>query len=287
MLDIEYLQKIDQIYVIGHQNLDADSIFSSYLLSNILKYMGVNSNFAILDENYQFVADEKELILDYFTIQPIVLKKNETHNYNYVLVDHNSKLSSIVKGNVVGCVDHHSTKEVLPNNYFIGQYASTTAYIYDMYKDIYPFSEYEKTLISLAIIMDTKFLRTKRFKEIDAIILKELDSKLDIDYLRQKYFRVNDFSLSVEINFNLKKKLYERNNVAIYTTYIDAYKEHHLLLEDYVEYLKQLKEDAILTWYEYDTSKTFCYIKINDKIKYLEYDFIASRANDIIKDAFT
>lgn len=286
MLDINLLKKYEKVYVIGHQNLDADSTFSSYVLSNILKSFGVNAEFSILDKNYQFVSDEKELIHDYFKDVPVVLDSSETSTLNFILVDHNSKLSSVVEGNILGCIDHHSTNEKLPSNHYIGQYASTTAYIYEMYKDIYNFSDYEKLLISLAIIMDTKFLRTKRFKEIDAIILKELNSNLNIEYLREKYFRVNDFSLGVEINFNLKKKLYQKNGVTIYTTYIDAFKQHYELLKDYVDYLTNIEGDAILTWYEYDTSKTYCYIKNNDKIKYLEYDFIASRANDIIKDAF-
>lgn len=286
MLNIDLLKKYEKVYVIGHQNLDADSTFSSYILSNILKYFKVNAEFAILDKNYQFVSDEKELIHDYFNIEPKIINSSETSKLNFILVDHNSKLSSVIEGNILGCVDHHSTNEKLPPNHFIGDYASTTAYIYEMYKDVYNFSDYEKLLISLAIVMDTKFLRTKRFKEIDAIILKELNSNLDIEKLRENYFRVNDFSLGVEINFNLKKKLYQKHGVTIYTTYIDAYKQHFSMLREYVDYLSKLEGDAILTWYEYDTSKTYCYVKSNDKIKYLEYDFIASRANDIIKDAF-
>ena len=33
----EKLKKMDSVYIIGHNNLDADSYFSSYILSKILK----------------------------------------------------------------------------------------------------------------------------------------------------------------------------------------------------------------------------------------------------------
>ena len=64
MIDISYLKEYDKLYVIGHETLDADSYFSSYILSKVLSSFGINAIFTILDD-YVFLDEDSELINDY------------------------------------------------------------------------------------------------------------------------------------------------------------------------------------------------------------------------------
>ena len=52
MIDISYLKEYDKLYVIGHETLDADSYFSSYILAKVLNSLGINAISTILDEMY-------------------------------------------------------------------------------------------------------------------------------------------------------------------------------------------------------------------------------------------
>ena len=82
------------IYVIGHNNPDADSIISSYILSNILKSMHINSHFCILDKNYDYTFHDKKLLEDNFKYKPEIV--NDLNKY-FILVDHND-LQGLKKG---------------------------------------------------------------------------------------------------------------------------------------------------------------------------------------------
>lgn len=285
MFNLKLLKKYDHIYIIGHKNPDADTLISSYLLANVLKSFHIKAEAAILNDGYKTIDEEKDIVKAFFDLQPIILNKDETKDLNFILVDHNLKNSSITHGNVLGCIDHHFYPfNDIPVNYLIGDYASTAEYIYELYKHLYEFSEAEKKLISLTIITDTKFLRTSRYKESDALILKELNTNFDIDELRQEYFRVSNFDLPIADNFNLKHKLYTKDKFVIHTTYLNAFKAHYHYLDSYLKYMELQPENWVLIWYEYDTSKTYVHVKINGITSYLVYNFIASRANDIIKD---
>ena len=49
--------KNKKIYVIGHHKPDADSIISAYILTNILKSMGIDAVFSVRDNNLCFGID--------------------------------------------------------------------------------------------------------------------------------------------------------------------------------------------------------------------------------------
>lgn len=283
-MDFDYLKDYMQIYIIGHKRPDVDSIFSSYVLSNIFKKMGIKADYAILDEDYDLLLDEKRVIEDYFDLKPVIIKKADIANYSYFLVDHNQPFNSIDHGNVVGCIDHHLGTNPHKKNYHIGSFASTGAYIYHIFKHVYDFSDYEKKLIALTIIMDTKFLMTFRYKDHDKAIYEELNAGFNLPELTAKYFTTTDFSLDLETNYQDRFKAYEMNNQIINTTYINALTKHHEYLDKYVEYLQDKVGNWVLIWYEYDTLKTYVHLKVNDEYHCINYDFIASRANDIVLD---
>ena len=286
MLNINELKKYPLIYVIGHKNLDADSIISAYLLANILKTLGINSEYAILNENYNVVYDDEDLIKDHLNFNPYIIDSNEIENNYFILVDHNNPIQSVGDtAEVVGIIDHHFTVKNIPNC-LIGIYASTASYIYELFKEIYQFTDEEKKLIILAILSDTAFLKTSRYRKKDAKILLELNKNLNLDpeKLCRKYFRTNDFSKGVEVNFYSNHKKYKYDKLEFECTYVRAKSEDLIYLDEYIEYLKGKETDWLFIWYEYDTANTFAYLKHDNKIKEFKYNFIASRANNIIKD---
>ena len=144
-----------KVYVIGHHNPDPDSVFSAYILTNILKSMGIDSVFSVRDDNYI----DKELIDDYLEDKPIVID-NYDDKY-FILVDHNN-LDGISKDKVIGSIDHHIiTGEV--DNLIEIEYASCCLLIYDLFKDKYEFSIKERQLIGLSVLSDTDYLVSSRF----------------------------------------------------------------------------------------------------------------------------
>lgn len=286
MLKIDELKKYSLIYIIGHKHTDADSAVSSYLLSRILNESGIKCEYAVLDHDYELVFDDVDLINDHFDYKPTIIKDIDIDNSFFILVDHNNPIQSIgIGGNVVGIIDHHFLNTDV-SNCIIGEYASTASVIYETYKDFYSFNVDEKRLIFLAILSDTAYFRTSRYKKKDVQIVEELNSvlKLDPDKLRKKYFKTNDFTMEVSENFYSNYKKYKFDQLEFECSSVRAKKDDYKYLADYIKYLQKITNNWLFVWYDYDTSKTYAYYKINKNIKVINYDFIASRANNIIKD---
>ena len=92
----------EKVYVLGHANPDADSIFSSYILTQILKSKKINAEFCILNKDYNFSNKDKELIEAFLPEKPTII--TNTKDKKYILVDTNSKNDLV---NVIGAFDHH------------------------------------------------------------------------------------------------------------------------------------------------------------------------------------
>lgn len=288
MLNIYELKKYPIIYIIGHRRTDADSAISSYLLSKILNKLGVKCEYAVLDKNYDIVYDDYDLIKDNIEYKPTIIKESEIDNKHFILVDHNNPIQSINNDkNVVGIIDHHFSNEN-NSNCLIGNYASNSLFIYQLYKGIYDFSDYEKELILYTVLSDTAYFRTSRYKEMDAKLVQELNEKinLDFDLLRKKYFRTTDFNKDVETNFNEAYKKYKFDDLEFGSSFVRASREDIKYLKEYLEYLNKVLSNWLFIWYQYDDkeSKTFAYFKNNNVIKEFNYNYIASRANTIVKD---
>ena len=121
------LCKGKDVYILGHNNPDADSIISSYILNNIFNSMNINSHFSILDKNYDYTFHDKKLLEDNFKYQPEVV--NDKDKY-FILVDHND-LQGLKKDAVLGAFDHHIIKYEIDNILEI-EYASTSLLLYDL-----------------------------------------------------------------------------------------------------------------------------------------------------------
>ena len=132
---INDLKKYDNLYIIGHNNVDCDSYFSSYLLYKVLNDLGIKSQFCIL-ENFNILEEDKNIINDFKIEEPVILKKNEIKNKSFILVDHNDITQSIndLDCDVVLSIDHHIVTNSVKNTYSI-EYTSTGLYIYELFKD--------------------------------------------------------------------------------------------------------------------------------------------------------
>ena len=257
--EIINLCKDKNVYVLGHNNPDADSIISSYVLTNILKSMGINAHFSILNKNYDYTFHDKKLLEDKFKYKPEVVNENNC----FIFVDHNN-LQGLKKENVIGAFDHHVIKDEIDNIVEM-EYASTSLLIYDLFKDKYEFSDEEKYLIALATLSDSDYLTSSRFTEIDRKIFNELNLKEDVKELQLKYFITTDFSLGVDKNFEINKKEYNRNNKKVTRIQITSYEDNHL--DEYILKAKEL--NYLLIWVNYGNNTTTIYYE--DRIIKLDY----------------
>ena len=248
--------KNKEIYVLGHKNPDADSIISSYILSNVLKWLGANAQFAVLSEDYNYCKSDIKLITDYVKVKPVIV--DDVNNKLFVLVDHNN-LEGLSSDNVLGAIDHHIITGEVYDTLEI-EYASTCLLIYDLFKDKYEFSDDEKELIALSVLADTDYLCSSRFTEEDKKLFNELNFKLDVSELQKKYFLVNDMNLSIEDNLKVNYKEYDKSTKikrSLIYTYTDDYKNN---ISKYVEYLKD-KNEWLLIWCDFESKNTYVYFK--------------------------
>ena len=252
--------KDKDVYVLGHNNPDADSIVSSYVLTNILKSMGIKAHFCILDKNYDYTFHDKKLLEEKFPYEPEIVNSKDKY---FILVDHND-LQGLNKEQVLGAFDHHVIKYEIDNIVEI-EYSSTSLLIYDLFKDKYNFSEEEKYLIALATLSDSDYLTSSRFTEEDKRLFNELGLKEDEKELQRKYFITTDFSLGVDKNFEINKKEYLRNNKKITRIQITSYDDN--LLDEYINKAKEL--DYLLIWVNYEDDTTTIYYE--DKVIHLDY----------------
>lgn len=257
------LCKNKEVYILGHNNPDADSIISSYILSNILKSMGINAHFCILDNNYEYTYHDRKLLNDNFKYHPEII---HDLNKKFILVDHND-LQGLSKDNVIGAIDHHIIKNEIDNILEI-EYASTSLLIYDLFKNKYKFNEEEKYLIGLATLSDTEYLTSSRFTEFDKILYEKLDLNIDVKVFQKKYFITTDFSNNIDENFILNKKEYLRNNKKITRVIISSYDD--IRLDEYINRAREL--DYLLMWINYDNNTTTIYYSNN----IIKLDYILS-----------
>lgn len=248
--------KDKEVYVLGHKNPDADSIISSYILSNVLKRLGAKAQFAVLSEDYNYCKSDIKLITDYVKEKPVII--DDIDNKLFVLVDHNN-LEGLSKDNVLGAIDHHIITGEVYDTLEI-EYASTCLLIYDLFKDKYEFSDNEKGLIALSVLADTDYLCSSRFTIEDKKLFDELNFKLDVTELQKKYFLVNDMSLSIEENLKVNYKEYDKSYKiyrSLIYTYTDDYKKY---FNKYVEYLGS-KDNWLLIWCDFEGKNTYVYFK--------------------------
>lgn len=262
--------KDKKIYVIGHDNPDCDSVFSSLILSHILQKFGIDAVFGVRDENFV----DKELISDYLDEEYEVI--TDYKNKSFLLVDHNN-LSCMSKNQVMGAIDHHKITGEVEDLIEI-EYASTGLLIYDLFKDMYEFTDDEIRLINLTVLADTEYLISSRFSSEDKKLYEKLRVKLNVEELQKKYFKTTDFNESIESNLKFDYKTYTRNDTTIRRSMISSYSlEREKFYEQYVNALDDNNID-LLIWCDYSIGKTYVYYKKNN----IEFPYFTTSSNLIL-----
>lgn len=283
MVDFNELSEYKEIYVIGHANPDADSIFSSYVLSKILKKKGINAKFSVLKDYYTYSYEDEKVIKTYLKEDPVILNNDMTEELNFILVDHNDPEQSIKKGNVLCAIDHHiDSKKIL--NCYTEEYTSTLLYIYDLFKEEYKFSEYEKKLVAISVLCDSEYLASSRFGIKDKRLFDELNQNIDVRKFREEFFKVTDLNKKIEDIFKDNYKKYSFDTKIINRVNVKAYKESRKYLETFIKHMQNLDGIWLLLWCEYDTSKSYIVVKNNNKITKIAVNYIATSSVLVIKE---
>ena len=280
-MDITKFKQYEPIYIIGHINIDTDSAIASKILCDIFNDNGIKSHYAILEEDYEFDLYNKKMVDACLDFKPVVIKKEDINKYNWFLVDHNDVNQSIkIKENVVGCIDHHPDSGSIKNA-IITDVCATSLYIYKIFKDTYNFSEEQKYQIYMAFLNDSTFAKSSRYKESDELLAGELGFSNDYKKLFKEYFIPTDLKNGVSSKIYNGHKKYRFQNVYFESGYIESFGIEGL--EEYKKIINSM--DAFLgLWVDYENDKTYVYFKYDDKLKEINYNFIASRATTVLND---
>ena len=258
---MDIVNDYDELYIIGHDNLDTDSYFSSYLLYRVLSHFLPNVHFCMLDE-YGICEEDKKLIDDFKKEEILKLKRSEINGKNFILVDHNDPDQSLKDGdyNIVLSIDHHIVTNRVKNTYSV-EYTSTGLYIYDLFKDIYEFDQDLKNIIAITVMSDSCFLTTSRFKYSDKLLFDELNCPFNVAEMRRKYFKTIDFSLDMDYNIINSHKVYHVSDVEIHRVIIKCYSEELKYIDDYVKRSCELYKNNLFINNIFDTLETNVYFK--------------------------
>ena len=283
MIDINSLKKYEPIYVIGHNNPDVDTMLSSYLLSNILKYFGIKSYYCFLREGYTPSSYNGRLVNDYLDFNPIIIDNNDVSNYHFALVDHNDPMQSIKTAeNVVFGMDHHRDSGKASNILF-GKTCSNGLFIYEYFKDIYNFSEKEKELIYLTTMCDTLFFKSDRYTSYNRDLINELGIDLDSEKLLKKYFAPTDLSMGIKKYLEKSDRDFAYHGVLFSSSVIHSFDDNNKILE-YKEEISKRNDNHLGMWRDLTNNKTYAFLKVNGQFTEFQYDLIASRASTVMLD---
>lgn len=278
---INDLKNYNELYIIGHNNIDCDSYFSSYLLFRVLSSFKINVKFCILDD-YNILEEDKKQINDFKIEEPIVINRKDIDDKYFILVDHNDPSQSLENDNcnIVLSIDHHIETGKVKNCYSI-EYTSTGLYIYDLFKDIYDFSNDLKDIIALTVMTDSCFLTTSRFKDSDKVLYNELNTNLDVNEMKKKYFRITDFSLDIDFNITNNHKVYHVDDMEINRVIIKGYENEKKYIDKYVNRSNEIYNNNLFIFNDFENLETYVYFR-GKLLK--TYDHIVTSSMLITKD---
>lgn len=257
---IDNCKKEKDVYILGHNNPDCDSMFSSILLKNILSSMGINAHFCILDKNYDLASCDKKIIEEYIPEYPEVI--SDTTNKKFILVDHNT-LDGIPKENVIGAFDHHIISNEVDDLIEI-EISSTGLLLYDLFRDRYNFYGPNSLYVGLTVLCDTNYLCSTRFSKEDEELFNSLKLNINVKYFRKNYFQTTDLSKGIDFVIKNCIKNYNYNGNNINRIVVDTYnKEYYELFDEYASYVSKLNGNWLLMWCNYEDMITKVWYKGN------------------------
>lgn len=168
------------ITIIGHDNIDVDSVLSGMLMSNILDFLNVKNHFCLTEELKK--SDTYDILKNLLGIDMwFIPYEGETEDRTLFLVDH---YETIHQGEVVGCIDHHPTQKVNIYQFKYVRNSCAAAYlIYELMQEVgYPITQREAKMILVAMMIDTMSFRSSKTIKEEVAQAKKLAEEFNIDY---------------------------------------------------------------------------------------------------------
>lgn len=275
-MDFDIFKGVDEVYITGHTNPDADSLVSAKIMQDILSYNGIKAQWIVWKGDKPDISS-KMLLDNIVDCQPKVFCHNDAKDKFFLLVDHNDVMQSVKEnGKVLAAIDHHSSSGQV-KNLFLSDYCCTALYIYMMFKDKYKFSDMQKEQIFRAFLSDSVFGRSSRYKpDKDGNAVCQLGYDNNYEKYFERYFVPTDLS-------NLDKSFRE-NGVKSYkyawaemqSGYIEAMDTKYM--EEYKQFVKSFNGNFLGIWLDYSVPKTYAFFKYNENFYEYEYNCVASRA---------
>lgn len=280
-MDLSIFKNVDTVYVTGHRNPDADSHVSSRIMCDILNDNGINAVWTFFEGDT--AGKGEKLLEDVLEINPFIMSREDIGDKQFLLVDHNDVTQSVgnVK-NVIAAIDHHVDSGQI-KNLFMSDFCCTALYIFMMFKDSYNFSDKQKNQIFRAVLSDSVFGKSSRYKPSDAKAVRELGFDTNYDEYFEKFFVPTDLSAAPQIFGRNGLKSYSFPAAQFDSTYIEA--TDTKLLCEYEKFIESRSGSFLGIWIDYSVPKTYVYFKHNGKVHHWTYDCIASRAATIMPQA--
>lgn len=277
----------DEITIIGHDNIDVDSVISGVLLENLFKFLNINAHFEILepikkDDTYQIINDLTDIQMNDFA--------NCTENANRIifLIDH---YESNHIGNVIGCIDHHKT--IKKNNYSFSYVRNCTSASYMIYELMctaqYPLSKYEAELILISMMVDTTAFRSSKALPFEVKVAKALSEKynLDYDFLENYCLCLTPIdTMNIDEIVSNGQKKYNYNNHNVKSAYLQLNGlPNNSTLNSWITYLENnLFETEMYVFIIFDVKDniTYEYQITHNLVKKIIHTGILSRGKNIM-----
>ena len=275
-MDFNIFKNTDTVYITGHRNPDADSIVSAKIMADILNDSGIKAQWVFFKGD---VVDpsSKLLLENCFDSTPLVITEADLEGKKFLLVDHNDVLQSVEKvDRAIAAIDHHSASGQI-EHLWLSDYCCTALYIYMMFRERYSFSDVQKQQIFHAVLGDSVFGRSSRYKpQKDGDGVKALGYTTDYEEYFRKYFIPTDLSNPLKAFSENGVKSYKYSWAQMKSGYIEAMDT--ALLGEYKKFVQNYDGNFLGIWLDYSVPKPYAFFKLGDKLHEYVYDCVASRA---------
>lgn len=287
LLDVLYGKKIT---ILGHDNIDVDSVLSALLTSKLLRFLGVENEFLILDEVKE--NDTYNILKELFGIDLKVYQRvDELEGRNLLLLDH---YETSHKGKVIACIDHHPTTQKVEYDFMYVRDSCATAYlVYELMKMAHytPLNKDIKMVVA-AMLIDTVSFRSTKTIQSEADIAKELATRYKLDFeLLERYgmsLTAIERLTDEEIISNGEKWYSYRRKNDVASSYLQLYGMPSCdILHHWMKLLskKRLKTEAdmiVFLIFDIKAQKTHEYRITVGRTEMMCHDGILSRGKDIM-----
>ena len=281
------ISRNERFTILGHDNIDVDSVISGILLEKMFKHLNYDVKFKILESN---ISKDTIKICKKVNINPMeYISDGIDINEPVFLVDHHVTKHS---NNVLGCIDHHPTKEIIPFEFVVNENESATAKLIYKFMKIYKM-EITKEIIELVLIsifVDTCSLKSSKTNPIDITWTKDMCEKynLDYDFFYNEGLCLNDLSddISTLATNGCKEYLYYGHKVK--SSYIQVKNNNDLkLINNITNYLKDIVvEEGLSMWVflvtSFEEDKTYEYRITTNNVDLIVHNKITSRGTTIM-----